>query len=260
MSGRPSTLQALAVAALMSSAACAAGVPGRPVGTATADPTAVAALTAATSHCRPLRTATSEIRLSGKAGPQRIRARLLAGFAAPSSVRLEALAPFGAPALILAGDGAATTLLFPRDRQVLRDAPVAAVLEALTGLALDAAELRGMIFGCLGSDGGTGARYGSAWQTVTDGDDTTVFLRDGVPVAAGYRGWQIDYAGHISGLARQVRVRRSLAAGAIDLTADLGEVELNVDLDARAFVVEVPADATAITLDELRRSSPLTAR
>lgn len=253
------SLPALALAGLMAAAGCAARAPGRPAGAGTADPSAGAALTAATAHCRPLRTATSEIRLSGHAGPQRIRARLLAGFAAPSSVRLEALAPFGAPALILAGDGPATTLLFPRDKQVLRDAPVAAVLEALTGLALDAAELRAMIFGCLGSGSGEGTRYGAAWQAVTDGE-TTMFLRDGVPVAADYRGWQIDYAGHVSGVARRVRVRRAVAAGAIDLTAELGDVALNVDLDARAFVVEVPSDATAITIDDLRRSSPLTAR
>lgn len=231
----------------------------RPAGTAADDPGALTALAAATAHCSPLRTATTEIRLAGRAGPQRIRARLLAGFAEPSSVRLEALAPFGAPALVLASDGASTTLLFPRERQVLRDAPVASVLEALTGLALDAAELRRMIFGCLAPTAGRGERYGGAWQAVAAGD-TRVYLRDGVPVAAEYRGWQIDYAGHVSGVARQVRVRRAVAAGPIDLTATLGEVEMNVDLDPRAFVVDVPADAVGITLDALRQSSPLTAR
>lgn len=259
MSGVGVAVRTLALGTLLLAAACATRGPARPAGVAADDPSAVAALTAATTHCRPLRTATAEIRLAGRAGPQRIRARLLAGFAAPSSVRLEALAPFGAPALVLAGDGTATTLLFPREKQVLRDAPVAAVLEALTGLALDGAELRRMIFGCLGPEGGRGERYGSAWQAVAEGD-TRIFLHDGVPVAADYRGWQIDYAGHVSGVARQVRVRRTVTAGAIDLTAALGAVEMNIDLEAAAFAVEVPADATAITLDDLRQSSPLTAR
>jgi hypothetical protein len=81
-----------------------------------------------------------------------------------------------------------------------------------------------------------------------------------VPVAADYRGWQIDYAGHVSGVARQVRVRRAVAAGPIDLLATLGEVEMNIDLDPRAFVVDVPADAVGISLGDLRQSSPLTAR
>lgn len=240
-------------------AGCASRGPLRPGGAAADDPGAVAVLDAATSHCRPLRTATTEIRLAGRAGAQRIRARLLAGFEAPASLRLEALAPFGAPALVLATDGAATVLLFPREKQVLRDAPVAAVLEALTGLDLEASELRRMIFGCLAPTAGRGERYGSAWQAVADAD-TRVFLHDGVPVAADYRGWQIDYAGHVAGVARQVRVRRLIAAGAIDLTATLGDVALNIDLDPRAFAVEVPSDAATITLDDLRQSSPFTAR
>lgn len=252
-------LRAAACGLALLATGCAARGPVRPGGAAADDPAALTALATATAHCSPLRTATTEIRLAGRAGAQRIRARLLAGFAEPSAVRLEALAPFGAPALVLASDGAATTLLFPREKQVLRDAPVASVLEALTGLALDAAELRRMIFGCLAPAAARGERYGGAWQAVAAGD-TRVYLRDGVPVAADYRGWQIDYAGHVSGVARQVRVRRAVAAGPVDLTATLGEVEMNIDLDARAFVVDVPADAVAISLDALRQSSPLTAR
>jgi len=247
------------VGLLLTVAACAPAVPARPTGAAVTDQAAVTALAAATSHCRPLRTATAEIRLSGRAGAQRLRARLVAGFAEPASLRLEAMAPFGPPALVLAGDGAATTLLFPRDKQVLRDAPVAAVLEALTGLALDAGELRRLIFGCLEAEGGRGERYGTAWQTVSAGD-VRLILRDGVLVAADYRGWQVDYAVRESGVARRVRVRRTAPGGAIDLVAELGTVEMNIDLDARAFVVAVPPEAVAITLDDLRQSSPLTAR
>ncbi len=259
MIGRGAAARAVTVGVLVLSAACASRGAVRPGGAPSDDPAATVALEAATPHCRPLRTATSEIRLAGRAGPQKIRARLLAGFAAPSSVRLEALAPFGAPGLILASDGAATTLLFPRERQVLRGAPLPAVLEALTGLALDAGELRRMIFGCLAPADGRGQRYNGTWQAVADAD-TRIFLRDGTPVAADYRGWQIDYGQFEGGVARQVRVRRAVAAGPIDLTAAIGEVQLNVDLDPRAFAVDVPADAAAITLDELRQASALTAR
>jgi len=259
MSGHGAAARAVVLGAALLTAECAARGPVRPAGVPADDPAALPALAAATPHCAPLSTATTEIRLSGRAGSQRIRARLLAGFAEPASLRLEALAPFGAPALILASDGTATTLLFPRDRQVLRDAPVAAVLEALTGLALDASELRRMVFGCLAPAVGRGERYAAGWQAVAAGD-TRIYMRGGVPVAADYRGWQIEYAGHVSGVARHVRVRRSAATGRIDLTAVLGEVEMNVDLDARAFIVEVPADAAVITLDDLRQSSPLTAR
>lgn len=244
---------------LAAGAGCAARGPARPAGPPTDDPAAVTALAAATAHCRPLRTATGEIRLSGRAGRERLRARLLAGFAEPSSLRLEALAPFGAPGLILASDGSATTVLFPRERQVLRGSTVPALLDALTGLALDADELRRLLFGCLAGDGGRGRAYGGGWQVV-DAGETRAFLRDGALVAADYRGWQIDYALPEGGVPRQVRVRRGPAPVAIDLTAVVGDLSLNTDIDPRAFVLDVPSDAVPITLDDLRRASPLAPR
>jgi hypothetical protein len=247
------------VAAAAFAASCAARVPDRPAGTATDAPGAVHALAGVTRHCRPMRTATAEIRLSGRVGVERVRARLLAGFAEPDSLRLEALAPFGAPALVLASNGVATTLLFPRAAQVLRDAPVAAVLDALTGLALDAADLRRLIFGCVVGEGGQGRQYGSTWQVVESGD-ARAFLKDGVLVAADYLGWQVDYAAHQGGIAHTVRVRRTLPRGAIDLVAALADVAINVDLDAAAFTVTVPADASPMTLEDLRTASPFAAR
>lgn len=244
---------------LLAGAACAARGPVRPAGSATDDPRAVTALAAATAHCRPLRTATGEIRLSGRAGRERLRVRLLAGFAEPAAIRLEALAPFGAPGLILASDGGTTTLLFPRDRQVLRDGTVPALLEALTGLTLDAAELRRLLLGCLAGDGGRGRAYGGGWQMVEAGD-TRSYLRDGVLAAADYRGWQIDYGQLQGGVPRQVRVRRASASGDIDLTAVIGDLTLNTDIDPRAFALDVPSDAASITLDDLRRASPFAPR
>jgi hypothetical protein len=235
---------------------CAARMPMRPAGTPVPDPSAVAAHAAATPHCRPLRTATAEIALSGRVGAERVRGRLVGGFAAPTSLRLEALAPFGAPALLLASDGATTTLLFPRDRQVLRDVSVADVLDAITGLALGAAELRDVLFGCLATDGGAGQRFNDEWQAV-DADGVRVYLQRGRVAAADYRGWLVDYAAPAGGAGRTVRVRQALARGAIDLTAVLSQVQMNVDLPAEAFALAVPEDAVPMTLDDLRAASPL---
>lgn len=253
------TARLAVAAATLLATACAARVPDRPAGAGVDAPTAPQALARATTHCHPLRTATAEIRLAGRAGQERVRARLLSGFAEPESLRLEALAPFGAPALLFASNGATTTLYFPRDAQVLRDAPVASVLDALTGLALDAADLRRLLFGCVVGDNGRGTQYGSSWQVVESGD-TRAFLKSGVLVAADYRGWQVDYAAHESGIARTVRVRRSLPQGVVDLVATLVGLELNIDLDAAAFTLVVPADVLPITLEDLRAASPFAAR
>ena len=43
----------------------------------------------------------------------------------------------------------------------------------------------------------------------------------------------------------------------VDLSASVSQIETNVDLDAAAFDVVVPADARAMTLDELRNAGPL---
>jgi outer membrane biogenesis lipoprotein LolB len=251
----PRALGAVLVAAALV-AGCASRAPARPAGTPTPDAAAIPAHAAATKHCRPLRTATAEIALSGRVGADRIRARLVGGFAAPASLRLEALAPFGAPALLLASDGAATTLLFPRERQVLRDASVSDVLDAITGLALGAAELRDLLFGCLALDATSGLGFDGGWLAVEAGQ-ARVFLRGGVVVAAEYRGWLVDYAAHEGGIARTVRVRRAPPSAGVDLTAALSQVTMNVDLPAGAFTITVPADAAAITLAELRAASPL---
>jgi hypothetical protein len=44
---------------------------------------------------------------------------------------------------------------------------------------------------------------------------------------------------------------------AVDLTATISQLETNVDLDAAAFTVNVPAGAAPLTLDELRQAGPL---
>lgn len=248
-----------ALVAVLLEGACGVAPPPRPVGTPAPDPTAVAAFERATSHCRPLRTATLTMRLSGRAGTDRIAARLATGFAEPASVRVEALAPFGPPALLLASDGQRHTLLFPRDRQVLTEATVADVLDALTGLPFDAAELRLAVLGCLTPTNAAGERFGEAWQVVADAD-TRVFLRRGLVVAVDHRGWQVDYAAHEGGIARRVRLRRTDAGLAVDLHAELSDLQVNVDLAPAAFTLDVPPDAERLTLADLRRAGPLRAK
>ena len=54
-----------------------------------------------------------------------------------------------------------------------------------------------------------------------------------------------------------MRVRRSQPSGTVDLTAVLTQVEMNVDVPASAFALDVPPDAQPISLDQLRAASPL---
>lgn len=242
---------------------CASRVPPRPTGTASSHPAAEGAFAGATSWCPGLRTLTGELRLSGRAGSERVRARLIAGFASPAALRLEAVAPFGPPGFILAGRDDRAMLVFPRERQVLSDAAVPDLLEALAGLALGASDLRRIISGCVGDEAASdGLDHGGGWTSVAIGAGRRAYLRsrDGRPaiVAADYEDWLIDYGAHVGGIPRTVRVRR--ASTGVDLTAEIASLEMNVDVPDEAFSVEAPANAEAITLRDLRAASPLHTR
>lgn len=242
-------------------AACAAKAPPRPIGAAIPDPSAPQLFTETTSHCRGLRTLTAVVELSGRAGDERLRGRLHAGFAAPQSVRLEGIAPFGPPVFILAGQENRATLLFPRENRLLPEAPVPAVLERLTGIDLDADDLRLVLSGCLVSEPvfSDGKAWPDGWKAVTLAPDRVAYfrqVRDTWVVAGADLGpWRVDFADHLNGWPRTVRIRG--AEGQVDLTMRLQDLGINVDLPASAFAVAVPPDAERITLDDLRRVAPL---
>ncbi|HEX7088443.1 MAG TPA: hypothetical protein VF198_18940 [Vicinamibacterales bacterium] len=232
--------------------------PSRPL----PDPDAVLS---AIGHCAAVRSLTAEVGLSGRVGRERLRGRLLVGLAAPASVRIEAVAPFGAPYFLLAGREGVATLLFPREDHVLPEAPVAEILEALAGLDVGASELRAWLAGCPGSEPqpDTARAYGEAWAAVDLAESGTAWFRrlD--------RGWRliartggelrVEFDGHAGAQPLEVRIGRASpqAETPLDVRLALRQIEINVDLPANAFAIDVPAGAIAITLEELRRSGPL---
>jgi hypothetical protein len=251
-----------ALAAVLLLAGCAARAPERPTDPGTPDPAAVDLFKAATRQCAGLTTLTSEIRLSGRAGGERLRGTLHAGFAAPAALRFEAVAPFGAPVFVLAGRDNRATLFFPRDNRVLPDVALADVLDRLTALALNAADVRLVLTGCLAPNAAPaqGRAWSNGWRAVTLAENIVAYMREqnGTPVvvAADYGPWLVDYADHLNGWPRTVRIR-SREAGRVDATARLDQLEINVPIDDRAFTVDVAADAERITLNDLRAIAPL---
>ena len=242
-------------------------MPARPSGTATPDPTAASAFEAATAACKGFRSIEGELALSGRAGGERIRGRVLTGLEAGGAVRLEAPAPFGAPFFILAGRDEQATLVLPRERRVLKDTAVSAVLERLTGLSLGADDLRLIVSGCLVDRAAPtdGRQFPGGWQAVTIGPERIAYLRsvNGRPmlVAADYGPWHVDYSQHANGFPREVRVRSANASadrpGNVDITARVEQLEVNTPINPRAWSVDVPSDADPMTLDDLRSIAPL---
>ena len=200
--------------------------------------------------------------MSGRAFDERVRGRVLTGLEAGGHVRLEAPAPFGAPFFILAGRAEQATLVLPRERRVLQGTSVAAVLERLTGLSLGADDLRLIVSGCLVDRAAPadGRQWPGGWQAVTIGPERVAYLRtvQGRPtlVAADYGPWHVDYSQHAGGFPRHVRVRRDT----VDITARVEQLEVNTQINPRAWSVEVPSDADPMTLDDLRSIAPLAER
>jgi hypothetical protein len=251
----------LLAAAVLMGASCAARLPPRPSGAPASSADAPAIFERATAHCTGLRTMTMELGLSGRAGDEKLRGRVITGLERGGAARLEGLAPFGAPLFILAARDERATLLLPRDRRVLASTSVAEVIERLTGLPLGADDLLRALSGCLGSGGevGNGFEWPGGWRAVTASGDRTVFLREqsgtwGV-VAVDGGGWRADYTDVVSAYPRTVRLRS--ADGTVDLTARVQQLEVNTPIDAAAFEVTVPPDADPMTIDELRSVAPL---
>ncbi|HYB95899.1 MAG TPA: hypothetical protein VEC39_13075 [Vicinamibacterales bacterium] len=255
-------MRLLAIAVVALTAACAARTPPRPAGAAMPDPTAIDAFNTATAACAGYRSFEGELALSGRAGGERVRGRILTGLEAGGAVRLEGVAPFGAPFFILAGRNERATLVLPRERRVLQDTAVADVLERLTGLALGADDLRLIVTGCLG-DGAApadGRQWPGGWRAVSLGPNRVGYLRaqngQTVLAAADYGAWHLDYSAHAGGFPRLVRVRRA-GDSAVDITARVEQLEVNTQINPRAWSVDVPSDADPMSLDELRSIAPL---
>ena len=213
--------------------------------------------------CTSVRTLTTELGLSGRAGEQRLRGRVVAGFARPDSMRLEGVAPFGAPAFILVARGSMATLVLPRDNRVLRGSRAEEILGALTGVSLAPADLQAILSGCVTPmpRASGGRLHQNGWASIDlDGGATLYLQRQGTAWqlrAARRAGWQLEYPAWQGMFPQVVRLQSDAQAAAVDLTATISQLETNVDLDASAFTVNVPPGTSDITLDELRDAGPL---
>ena len=214
--------------------------------------------------CTGVRTLTAEIGMSGRAGRQRLRGRVVAGFARPASMRLEGVAPFGAPAFILVARGENATLLLPRDEpRVLRGPKPEDILGALTGVALGPADLQAILTGCVvpAPQAMEARRHANGWASIDLAGGARLYLepaRGGWTLRAATRaGWQIEYPAWSADFPQSVRLQSSQPDVNVDLTAALSQIEINKDLEDAAFTVNVPPGADPIMLDELRDSGPL---
>jgi hypothetical protein len=239
---------------------------GVPLMTLPAGPDAPAdateALAAATRSCRGLSSLSAEIRVRGSIAGERVRGQLLTGVAAPDALRIEAVAPFGQPVFIVVARGGDATVVLSDGRVVEHGAP-GAVLEALTGVPIDAADLLPLLTGCPVAPAAARARAIGDWLVVPD-KTADVFLRRDAGggtwrlVAALHRpesgaGWRVEYRDFAGAGPHTIRLA-SLEPRRFDLRLTLAQVTLDDALGPEVFEVRMPAGATPISIDALRDS------
>jgi hypothetical protein len=257
------------LAAAIATASCATPLLKVPPTSGAAATDGAQALAQALTACRGIRTLTAEAAVSGKVSGQRIRARLQVGLAQPASAYIEAPAPFGAPIFVFAAENDDATLLLPRDRRVLEHGRPADVLEAIAGVPLAPAGLRATLTGCIGDgDLRTAATQPDARWRVFPGDDELFLHRDGdadpwrLVVVRHQRpgpAWRAEFRDFASDLPRSIHLT-STPSARFDLQLTLSDVELNVPIGPETFRVQIPADTTPLTIEELRNGGPLADR
>ena len=247
-------------------AGCAAKRISLPTGTGTPLSDFAQIHSQVSAACTGARTLTAELALSGRAGPQRLRGRVVSGFQRPASMRLEGVAPFGPPAFILVARTGEATLLLPRDDRVVRGAKAEEILGALTGVALAPADLQAVLTGCVVAmpRPTAGHLHGGGWASIDLDGGASMYLRQDAGtwrIRAARRGdWRIEYPMWQGDFPSLVRLQSDNAAQRIDLTAQVSQLEVNVAVDASAFTLNVPAAARPLSLGELRENGPLGAQ
>ena len=186
-------------------------------------------------------------------------------------MHLQGVAPFGGPVFVLAARGGSAKLLLTREDRIVRNAAPEAILGALTGVALDPADLQAVFTGCVvPAPRATGGRLHSGGLASIDVESAdqgnqrrtaTLYLRRTGSQwqlrAAKRDRWQFEYTPGTGPLPQSVRLISTNPDVRVGLTATLSQVETNQGIDPKAFEVEEPKNVTPMTIEELRQAGPL---
>jgi hypothetical protein len=228
-----------------------------PTGPGTPATDHAAILVSASARCRDVRSLQGELSLSGRAGRQAMRGRVLAGLV-PGALRLEGVAPFGSPVFIFVADGPRGTLL--RDRRILQEAPPDEILDALVGVRLGPDDLRAVLSGCVkpSLDAASGREYGPDWRSVVLASGGTVYLQRQSGSWRIVAGRDDRLAVEYTRFAGDLPAEMQIVGAGLNLGIGLSQIDTTSVLPRDELVaLKVPAGLSPITLDELRDAGPL---
>ena len=226
---------------------------------------AVNAWDRATAACRAASTFSAQLHLTGRVGSagRRVSGSLQLALSRRDEIFLALNEPLGAPGFVLSGTGEQATLVLPRGDKRVLVAPAADIIEALTGLRLGPRELMALTTGCVVSAGSatTGERSGDSRVVAIDG--AQIWARQsagGWQTFAGARGGLIvNYRAYMGSWPSEISVAAAHDAPTpLQLLLRFEQIVPDSPrVDGQTFTPHPPADATPMTLDELRRMGPL---
>jgi hypothetical protein len=260
------TRQGVVLAALVSTG-CAVKLYEPPAGPGQPFAEAATVWRDVTSSCRDANRFLVEIRVNGWAGEGDSRQGLgdvpmHAALTRDDDIYLEVPAPLGKPGVEMAGRAGQAVFLLPREDRVLRAAS-RDILDRLIGLRWGPRDLLNVLSGCVTTPSGqfSGTTYG-AQASIELGGDARAYVRQSGGrwqlVAATRDGLLIEYREYLTRFPSIVRVSSTAASGTpLMLTFRLDQHQVNTDLDANTFTLEVPPNFLPMTLEELRSVKPL---
>jgi hypothetical protein len=245
----------------LGASSCATTLFVAPVGPGEPAPEASAAFANATASCRGVTSYKAQIRVSGRIGGERLPATInIATGVSPDGLLIEARGG-GRDVFRLGATGDKATLYLDDGRRYAVGRPEA-LTEALIGVQIGIDRWRALLSGC-GVTRATfvsGARYGTDLGATTP--DGRVFLSaiDGV-----WRATHVmfdDLVVTYRRFAGDRPVEWQLTSSperdpAIALTVRVDDATVNGPISPDVFTIRLPADATPMTIDELRDSGPL---
>ena len=243
--------------------ACGGARVAFPGGPATPSPDALTHWAAATEACRGARTFSAEIQVNGHVGDEPLRRATLQGaMTRDGAIRLLAVAPAGPPIFTLAGRANRATLTLPSERRVIV-APAADIVDALVGLKLGPVDWLDLLAGCVaGSDAAEGARFqGATIVSLKNGSGRVRIDQEGTTwrVVAGERpDLLVEYPEAQGRWPRVAQVTsRPGAVVSVALNMAISQINVNLEMRAELFMLDVAPDFRPMTIDELRAMGPL---